>query len=365
MAPTYHVRLKDADGTMVAVLDQWISLAYEKRVNAPGGYTLVMSGSDSRTALFELDGQVEVWRADLAAGIGWYLDFEAFHRAEAHEYLANGEYRYTSQGRGYADLLARRIIAASALSAGATKTGVAETVIKAFVNEQAGPGAGLRACTGLSISLSLATGSTITMSREYRNLLEVCQEIANAGRGDFAVVGNGVAGYQFRWYSGQLGTDRTVGNAAGNPPVVFSPTLGNMRTPRYALNRADEVNVVYVGGQGVAGARTIAIRTDPAAIGASTWNRREVFRNASNEAAVGGLNSKGDVFLDSQQAREEFTFVVVQVPSCLYGREYNVGDLVTVRFGSVERDKKVISAQIGVAASSGQIETIGVELADV
>ncbi len=365
MPTTYHVWLKNVAGSRVAVLDDWVSLTYTRRVNSPGQYTLTINGDDPKVDLFELDGQVEVWRADLANGIDWYRDFEGLHRQEIREYLARGEHRYTSQGRGYLDLLARRIIYAAAGSAGADKTGAAETVAKAFVDEQAGAGAAVaRQTTGLTVQADGATGNTVTMKRAYRNLLEVLQEIALVGGGDFDLVGTGGATFEFRWYNGQLGSDRTVGNIGGLAPVIFSLAHGNMAQPRYTLDRLDEVNAVYVGGQGEGATRTVEPRVDAVAMAASTWNRREAFRDARNEDAVGGLQSKGDAYLAEQQARQSLTFDVLQVPACLYGKHYFLGDLVTARFGTVEVDKKVIQVTVNVA-TGGQRESITVELADV
>ena len=367
MAPIYHLRLKDQTGAVSAILTHWLSLTYTKRVNSVGSYTLMLDGDDSRVSLFALDAQIEVWRADPAQSIAWYADSEFLHRSTTRERLVSGEHRFTSAGRGYNDLLGRRIIAAAAGSAGAEKAGVAETVAKEYVDEQAGPGAGVRALYGFTVQADAAQGNSITFKRARRNLLEVLQEIALVGGGDFAVVGTGAAAFAFRWYDGQLGTDRTVGNSGGNPSVIFAVEFGNMGQPRYALSRLDEVNAVYVGGQGEGATRTVNERTDAAAIAASPWNRREAFRDARNESAAAGLNARGDEELESAQAKESFSFEVLQVPSCLYGKHYFLGDLVTGRFGTVQVDKKVLQVTVNVAAQGqgGQIENISVELADV
>ena len=56
MPVTWQIRLKAADGSLVAVLDDYESFSAEKRVNVPALYSLRMSGENAKVALFELDG---------------------------------------------------------------------------------------------------------------------------------------------------------------------------------------------------------------------------------------------------------------------------------------------------------------------
>jgi len=175
-------------------------------------------------------------------------------------------------------------------------------------------------------------------------------------------VGTGPATFEFRWYDGQLGDDRRVGNMDGNPPIVFSLLLGNMALPIYVLARTDEANVVYVGGQGEGTSRVLEIRTDPATIADSPWNRREMFADARNEVTVAALQDKGDRKLEERQAEESFSFDVIQTHACVFGRDYFLGDLITARYSDIERDKKIVG--VGIVVQENR-DTISVELADV
>lgn len=365
MAAFYHVWLRDTAGAKLAVLTHFLELAYTKRVNAPGSYALTLGGADPKIAHFGTDVQVEVWRFDQANDITAYIDFGGFHRYAGRGYDERGQEHFLSRGPGYMELLGRRIIYAAHGAAGADKTGAAETIAKAFANEQAGPGAGARALAGLSIQADAAAGPAVRFSRAYRNLLEVLQEITDVGQGDMDVVSTGAALWEFRWYNGQLGTDRTWGNPAGNAPVQFAPELGNMATPAYEMDRTQEATACYVGGQGTGAGRTVVVRTTAAAILESPWNRREIWRDAQNETLAAGLNAKGDRYLWEQQAKENFGFRCLQTPACLYGKHYALGDLITARYGNVTVNKKVIGVSVSVKAGDSQVETIDVELGDV
>ena len=355
MAAIWQIRFKDTSGGLVAYIHAFMSFVARRVVNGVGLYSLRLSGDDPKCALFDLDGQIEFWRANDAYGIDWRLEFEGFHRAADWRLREDGTKVYESAGPDYNDLLMRRIIASAAASAGAEKDGLAETVIKGFVDEQCGPGAGARALAGLSIEADGATGNTVRLARPYRNVVAVCQEITRIGGGDYAVVGTGAATYEFRWYLGQLGTDRSL-------DVTFAPEWGNMGTPRLTIPRHQEISAVLVGGQGDGAARTTVWRTDAARIAESPWNRRELFLDQRQESDPNGLDSAGDRALEEGKARAELTFEVLQTPGCLYGRDYFLGDLVTARFEDYTATQKI--DQVTFTVNKGG-EKIAVETSDV
>ena len=365
MPARYQIRLKDTSGSVVAITDHFERLAYTKRVNKAGFYTLQVNEGAPFVAAIGLDYQLEVWRRDQAANIDWYLDFEAFHRTPVRQRDKRGKAIFRSYGVGYADLLRRRIVAGFASTAYTEKNGAAETVAKEFVTEQCTVGD--RAILGFSVEADGGSGANIQVTRAWRILLEVLQEASlmaqqKGGPGDFAVVGTGPGTFEFRWYDGQLGADRTVGNADGNAPIVFSILLGNMALPIYALARTDEANVIYVAGQGEGDSRALEIRTDPIAMADSPWNRREMFADARHEITAAALQDKGDRTLEEMQAQESFSFDVIQTEQTQYGRDYSLGDLITARYGAIERNKKIVG--VGIVVEHNK-DTISVELADV
>lgn len=407
MATRYYARVLEWSGSVVAFLATWRRLSYTKRVNAPDSYVLELDDSDIAdsssgggtfgsglfgsgtfgnpgggatsgrpSVFFVTDALIEVWREDRAAvpPIVRYKDLDAFHRTGVRQTLSSGLETFTSYGAGMADLLKRRAILYPAQSAGAMKTGAGETVMKAFVDENAGPSATMAngrladgVTSGLTVEADTGAGSAWEGSRENKGLLETCQEIAVATLVDFGVLRSNPPdplGFLFRAKAYPWGDDRTtVGlvpatgrNAAGNVPVVFSVGFANMGAPVYSLNRGSEVNAVIVLGQGLESMRAFEERTNPTAIAASPWNRREAVRNANQEAAAAGLQTVGDAALIDLQAHESFTFSVLQTNSCRYGRDYDVGDTVTTLYHGTERHYQVRSATVTVQGGSEQIE---------
>jgi len=346
MPPAVQVRVKTAAGALAGVMvgdrKGFYSLSYERRVNSPGAFGMYLARTADETLdtylarvnLFELDGQIEVWWRWPEYDIDWALDFEGFVRDINQSTTIDGADLAEIGGRGYVDLLSRRIIYATAGSAGANKTGAAETVAKGYVNEQASAGAGARAFTGLAMQADAATGNTVTRKYPYNNLLGAVQEIADIGGGDFDVVGTGAATFQFNWYNGQRGTDRSA-------TVIFSEGRGNMGSPSLNHSRHAEVNAVLVAGQGEGASRMTTWRTDAARIALSTWNRCERFLDQRQESAAGGLNSAGDIALDEGEPKKVLSFQVLQVPSCLLGSHYFFGDLVTASYRGVSATKQI------------------------
>lgn len=353
---TWELRLKSAAGATVAIFDRWLEFTCTRTVNAPATYALHLDGADSRVALFALDGQLEAWRSDAANGIAWYKELEAFHVNRKRWHDAGGASHFLSSGKGYQDLLERTIVYATSGSAESAKSDKAETVIKAYIDEQAGPGAGARARSGLAIQADGATGNTISLQRSYRNLLAVCQDIAAVGGGDFDVIGTGAAAFEFRWYLGQRGTDRTA-------TVVFALERGNMAEPVLEEKRAQVINAALVGGQGEGASRDLDWREDAVSIALSTWNRRERFVDAREvpQGDATALENKGDAVLAESAATESLSFRVLQTPGCLYGRDYFLGDLVTARYADTSFAKKVQSVEMTVNPNG---ETIDVHLID-
>jgi len=363
----WQVKLKTLAGALTEVVDAYAAFSLRRQVNSPGAFALrfakradeTQTEFETRCGRWVLDAQVEFWQRNADYSLAWRLEFEGLVRWQEWYVTTAGALVYEVGGVGYVDLLARRIITATAGSAGGSKSDPAETVMKEWVLEQVGASAGAgRVTTGLSIEADGANGNTVTMGRSYKGVLGVLQEVASIGGGDFDVVGTGPATCEFRWYTGQRGTDRTAS-------VIFALERGNMAEPSLRVARQNEVNAVLVAGQGSGAARELVWRTDATLIDDSTWNRCELFRDARNESATAGLNSVGDGALEEAKPRWSIGFKVLQTPAYAYGVHYFLGDLVTAKFMTYSGTKKINAVSVAVN-DGGMSEIIKmVEMEDV
>lgn len=380
MAVSYHVVLKNALGAQVALFDDWDTLLVAQVVNGIGSFDLIISGYDARAALFEVDSQIEVYRSNLAYGIAAYIEFEGLCRDFYREIDENGKRTFRVTGTGYNDLLYRRTIAYYSGTTYTDKSAPSETIMKEFVYENAGAGAAspnrlfiTGPITGFTIEGGSGTGATWTGARAYRNLLDILQEISVQTLMDFDTIGIGAALYEFRTYVGQRGLDRTTTglnsttglNGAGNVPQVFSLQYGNMGTPSYKVRRSDERNAALVLGAGADSSRVVVERTDAVAMAASPVNAREITRDARNESTLAGLQTKGDQLLKQFQYTEEFDFSYIETPACQYGRDFNIGDMITAQFDEIQVNKKIVGVSARVQGGIEKAEQLFIRLSDI
>jgi len=344
ISPIYKLRFYSPAGVLVAeTADIW-QLSYTRRVNYPGLATFNMSGNHPAVSLLENRSQVEVWRRNQRYGIDWYADFYGLYLSQEQQYTDRNI--FTAYCPGLLWLLSTRIIAWYAATANRTTfTAVpAETIMKTLVQYNAAGSATtgngrLRTgwIPGLGYDPDDAQGNVLSWNCAYKNLLTELQDLALVGGGDFDLLKVG-AGYQnFRWYTGQRGTDRSA-------TVVFSLDRGNMSNPHYRYGRISEKTVGIVGGSGEESNRDIVIRAGADFHNVS--NNIEVFVDAGNLSTTAGQEAAGDKRLDELRARDAFSFGVEQTAACLYGSDYELGDLVTAQAFGVDGTYKIVAATV-------------------
>lgn len=362
MGIQYQLRVYNRTGVIQHIITDMLSMAYVREVNTPGVLSFDLPATHAAIADFATDYQVEVWRRDAAIGLAWYCDFRTFWRGERRAANSDGTRLYTALCVGQMDLLRRAVVAYPANTANKTTftTAKAETIAKALVQYNAtssGTTGSGRARTvtlaGIAIESDAARGNTLSMGCAWRNLLDTLKDVAQLGGGDFDLVKTSTAAWEFRWYDGQLGTDRSS-------TVRFALNYGNMANPSLRRDYSREPTVAIVGGQGVDASRAIVVRTGTNYN--ATYNAAEVFVDSRNESVTASLQATGDVELALGQVRGDLTFDVLQVPHTYYGLHYTLGDLVTGIYEGYSATKKVRRVSVGLSEDGS--ENISVELKD-
>ena len=379
----YVLRLYDQDGLKTAVFDDWLTLKFSRKVNDIGSYTLTFrDNGDARLEYFTLDSQLVVKRR-IPGFLPWTEEFHAFHRTPNRYIDANGVANFDSKGVCYNELLSRRIVGYKEGTIRADKNDASETVMKEYVTENCTGTADLTwvgrlnydaendvllyqaGFPGFSVQTDTMAGALWTGSRPYENLLEVLKDIAEFSAIDFVTVDNGVAKFQFMTYPNQMGTDRTEGNGSV-PPVTFLHGMGNIKELQYVYDRLSEANAVVVLGKGDASTRTTMTRHKPSTQDNSPWNVREISRSASNydeDYETYSLQTSGDEILEEMKGKLNFKFQPLQQESALYGVDYFLGDRVTVKYGSLTVNRKIVGVNIDV--TEGQGEQLSLDLSGI
>lgn len=282
----------------------------------------------------------------------WYRESTLLHRTPSGQLTSADHKIFTSYSRGLIDLIARREIWYYANTAQTLKGGPAETVMKQYVEENAGPSALFlngRASDGVISGFTVVPTAGLGLDwagqRSFQNLLSVLQEIASASGVDFDVVRTDTGGpvaFEFRTYYPQLGTNRSA-------TVQFGTLLGNMVTPFYTNSRTEEITRVLALGAGENTARRV-LAADGTHIADSPWNLIEKSEDARSEDTLTGLQKIAAAVLAKGVPQESFTFQVLQTQSLMYGRDYFLGDIVTASFEDwITSQRKLTAVTLNIA----------------
>lgn len=194
------------------------------------------------------------------------------------------------------------------------RTGPAESVIRAYVDANAGPTApAARRVPGLSLPATQGRGATVRGTARFDNLLALAQTLALVGGTGFRIVQSG-AGIALEQY---VPADRTA-------TAQFSLGLGNLRGYDYEATDPT-ATYAYVAGQGEGTARTIV---EGAA--ASSPYRAEVFVDQRDTNDLTALEQSRTEALIEGAAATALSLSPIDTPSLTFGRDYNLGDRVAV-----------------------------------
>lgn len=360
------LRAPAPSGALQAQIDgtSYTNLKLTRYVNAPGYFSFSINTFHPAFQYVVNDAIVVIWRRNVTQGLDWYIEFTGLVRQTRREYKTYDE--LTVSGSGSLSLLARRYILYYANTANRTlfASVPAETIMKTLVDYNAGASATvgnsrLRAGTiaGLSVQANGAQGNAMPLACAYDNLLSTLQFISTTGGGggDFDLVLTSGANYEFRFYPGQFGTDRTA-------TILFALEYGNMANPVYTINRFEQKTVAVVGGQGQDSGRAIAVRTGSEY---ATGIDIELFVDGRNESTTAALEKRGDIALDANKNKlKSFSFDVLQVPSYFYGQHYFLGDLVSYRYTDISGTIKIIGVTTSVDNGTGK-EDIRIQMLEI
>lgn len=240
-------------------------------------------------------------------------------------------------------LLDGPIVAYSAGSAQAKKSGIADDVMKTVVSENIGPTATDtdRRLSGLTIEKNYTLGPSVEYSFAKDYVLDVLRDIAFASwqKGKYLVfdtVATGTGTVEFRTYMGQRGVNR--GKSGSSPLMV------QLDNPMLEKTHINERNFIYAGGQGQGSDRVIKTATNPAWTGASRWNRREMFANAANVETDNAVQEAANAALYENRPR---LILTGQIPDDLtFGVDYDFGYIVVAQYAGVSFDCHVAAVSV-------------------
>lgn len=222
------------------------------------------------------------------------------------------------------------------------RTGVAETVMKSYVDVNIGPGApAARKIPALSVQATAGLGSNVTAQARFQPLQELFEGLADVANLGFTIEQVG-AGLQFQVYAPR---DRS-------PYVRLDLDNGRLTKSEYSYSTPKATRAI-VGGTGDLTARTFLERTTSVSLDSETkWGRRiEVFNDQRSTSDTAKLQQYGDELL----ATDGKTLISVSISptddqSMLFGVDWDLGDKVTCVVGSAEL--AAVVTEIGILVTT-------------
>lgn len=362
MEGRYIVQILDHDGTPRTLVEGYEYLEYTRAINGKGHHgwgSFHLHGAREELPVGELtlDRLLSVQR--LPPDGLWRVDFEGLQRRR-QDYLSGDDdvLRTVCEGFDLRSLVKRRVIAVPDGQAALQLSGHFTDVCRELVDLQAGPAAGDRALPYFAVQAPQGDGPAAPEALNFRyvNLAEELETYAGGVGFDFDVVRAG-SSYLFRIDYPMQGVDRRVGNPDGRPAQVFSVGLGNVKTITVTWDRSREVTAAYVLGDGFGATRERLWRYS--LIDAqydSPWNRVEVLVESSQDSHTADLMAQGDAAVTHFQSYVAFELEALPVPGSLYGADWDLGDLVTVRWDDTNYPGRVVQVRVVVDGTGEHIQ---------
>ena len=355
MGKRWNIWLSSDRGGRLAYLNKIGGFSYVKCVNGPGKFSLTLPSSFDRS-LISTDYLIEFWLAPTPTA-PLVLDFVGMIERPEYPTDRNGNQQVVLKGTCPTGLLSRRIVAYKAGTAGASKADYADDMMKAIVDENLGASAGTgRDLTGLGfhVQADSSSGPYLQENFSYQNVLRVAQRVSQAARGMgnevfFAVVPVSTTRFEFRTWINQPGNDLAR-------RVFFGYEYRNMENANLIEDHSRVQNWIYSGGRGEEDNRPLLEVGDLASAYESAWNRREGFADARQETVNEAIWTIGRQALSDNRTRRYFDGTLISTRQALYGRDWNVGDRVSVSY--LNRLFDVIIRAVQVAVDARGKETI-------
>ncbi len=365
MAYEFRLDLAKADGEKFAEVTDFLELVCSTGVNKAGALMVELDGNHTAARELEERSHLDLFFRDTAIGLDWTRLFGGLYLAQERSYT--NRTRFVASAVGYLWMLSTRINAFPSSITGKTRFSetATETIMKEMVKWNLSNYARtfwgrLRdgnawPATVIRNEQDLARGNVLTWYCAQVPLLENLIDIAKIGGGDFDLVKTHPNLFEFQFFPGQRGTDRSA-------TLTFSLDRGNMGEAVYRRDRTGEASVAIVGGQGEDELRDFVART-----GANydSMTDIEIFVPATQvePGNIAGLNAAGDKKLAETKAPASFKFTIIQTPSARFGLHYQLGDLATAvnPYTGASVLQKIVTADAVLRSGSNPTITVKAE----
>ena len=315
-------------------IDYASSVIWVSRYNKPGEFEVMIKASKYlRDVLFYRDTDVFITRKESRTAM-------VVEKVHLESDMEDGDY-LTISGRSVESILARRIaVAWDAVKRQYlfTFSGYAEQFLRKIITDNIiSPDSTQSWRTIPNFSLATAEGFTNSIEAQLlgENILDVTEAVCAQFGWGFRVEYDG--GFKFSIYKG---FDRSTAQNS-RPFVIFSPSMQNVSSIEWTMNKSPYKTACYIGGEGEGAERKLALSGYPGQDGLmvrdmwvdgssisskvedGTTMPAEDYKQLLRETAMTALFENKRIFQMETEAIPDSGYV--------FGTDYDLGDTVTCR----------------------------------
>ena len=304
-----EIRIYDSSFNFIGIIENQSSLLWNRKYNDVGSFTLIAPLIQDNIRLLQM-GRIVWVKGKVEAGV-----------IESIEMTADSlGYSLKVEGRFLECYLSRRLVNVTDYS------GRVEAAMYDLIE-------GVAEIPMLVIGEDKGFTDTIEFQAVYRNLLTCEMNLAKGAALGFRLIPDFVEKqFTFEVYQG---VDHSA-TQYDRTKVTFSDEYENLVSIRSYENEQTYYNVCIVGGQGEDQYKTYVTVGDTESTG---LDRREMYYEASEVTSNGmtwanyleALKTKGREVLEEYKSADEFDCTILSNGNFIYGKDYDIGDIVTVK----------------------------------
>jgi hypothetical protein len=363
MSPTSEFWLTDDAGRRITLLKNFSSASYSRSTRGLGVIQFGLPLAEWMAfvpVVFQPDWRIDVWRS---AETGYPTRREGSYflrKYRIYDRETDDVRMIEFNGRSPIDIL-RRWSVTSSTHSDTTKTDYLDDMMKVIVTKEFVTGAHCVPAGEFAVDGEASLGPSVTYTFFGKTVLDAVTELQkmsldlNASDSTsrkiyFDVVeGPGLTGgfgYIFRTFADLRGTDRSN--------VIFSPENGNLKSPEYSEDYLEEVTDCQVG---------VTTVTTPDMY-LSRWNDIMEYQSKTANADLNADKARAHKLLSSKAKVLSLGAQFLSTPGspteprCLYGVDWDFGDLVSVQYAGKNMTAEVEIVWVSVD-ENGQETIVG------
>ena len=306
------IRVIDKNFNLIGEVDCFESFSHTRRWRGSGGFDLRVELNDMTRECFKKDNIIIFDKNPNLVGI-----------VEHAEIDGNGQGDFFAvRGKTLSGLLERRVIVPPNAETWATEQGKQESIVKNFIIKNCiNPTNTKRKIERFEVAPDKGRGKDDKWRSAYDVLEDKLNEICEYSEFGYDV-NLDLANKKFVFDIFE-GRDLTV-EQSELPPVIFSSRFNNILNRKYTESVMGTYNSVYAGTKEEVG--KMVLNYGETEIGIA---RRESFLSVSEDTTE-AIKKEADNFLEENREIKTFELEVSPETNFIYGRDYKLGDLVTI-----------------------------------